>query len=61
MNPKDGYNTFDVIALLDTFLGLLNYGKNTLQHKDQSVINQKLDLLLEKVDQLKGGLTSGKD
>lgn len=61
MNPEDKYNPFDVIALFNTFLGLLNYEKNTLQHKDQDVISQKLDLLLEKVDQLKGGLTGGKD
>lgn len=61
MSPEDRYNPFDVIALFNAFLGLLNYEKNTLQHKEQDVLSQKLDSLLEKVEQLKGGLTDGKD
>lgn len=59
-NPNE-YGSFDVIALFNTLLGLMNYEKNTAQHREQDTIIQKLDTILERLDKLEGGTTVGKE
>lgn len=48
-NPNE-YDPFDVIALFNTFLGLLNYDKNTSQHREQDQMQEKLDNVLNKLE-----------
>ena len=48
-NPNE-YDPFDVIALFNTFLGLLNYNKNTSQHREQDLMQRKLDSILDKLE-----------
>ena len=59
-NPNE-YYLFDVIALFNTFLGLMNYEKNTSQHREQDTIIQKLDTILDRLEKLEGGTTVGKE
>lgn len=53
MGGQDG--TLDALAWFGTFLGLANFDKNTAQHNEQQVIQQKLDLILAKLDALERG------
>lgn len=48
-NPNE-YDPFDVIALFNTFLGLLNYDKNTSQHQEQGQMQEKLNSILNKLE-----------
>lgn len=48
-NPNE-YDPFDVMALFNTFLGLLNYDKNTSQHHEQDQMQEKLDNILNKLE-----------
>lgn len=59
-NPNE-HDPFDVIVLFNTLLGLMNYDKNTAQHREQDIIIQKLGTILEKLDKLEGGTTVGKE
>lgn len=61
MTSPNEYDPFDVIALFNTVLGLMNYEKNTAQHREQDIINQKLDTILDKLSKLEGGTTIGKE
>ncbi|MGN1301218.1 MAG: hypothetical protein ACI4U9_01650 [Clostridia bacterium] len=36
-----------IISLFNTFLGIINYEKNTAQHKEQDEIQAKLDEILK--------------
>lgn len=55
INPNE-YDPFDVIALFNTFLGLLNYDKNTSQHQEQDQMQRKLDNILDKLETLERGI-----
>lgn len=59
MFNNDGYDTFDAIALFNTFLGLLNYDKNSAQHEEQNEMQVKLDAILLKVENLERMITDG--
>lgn len=59
-NPNE-YDPFDVVVLFNTLLGLINYDKNTAQHREQDIIIQKLNTILERLDKLEGGTTIGKE
>lgn len=50
MINSNEYGPFDVIALFNTFLGLLNYDKNTSQHQEQDQMQKKLDSILDKLE-----------
>lgn len=57
MTTQNGYDPFDAIALFNTILGLINIEKNSAQKREQEVMVQKLDLILEKLEKLEGGNT----
>jgi hypothetical protein len=59
MINNNGYDTFDAIALFNTFLGLLNYDKNSAQHEEQNEMQVKLDAILLKVENLERMITDG--
>lgn len=50
MNGQDG--NLDALAWFGTFLGLANFDKNSAQQEDQKAMQQKLDLILAKLDAL---------
>lgn len=54
MSKQEQYDPFDIVALFNTYLGIVNYGKNTAQRKEQEVIKGKLDEILLKLDKLGG-------
>lgn len=58
MTGPNEYDPFDIIALFNTFLGLLNYDKNTSQHKEQDQMQEKLDNILYKLEILERRLSS---
>ncbi len=58
MTGPNEYDPFDVIALFNTFLGLLNYDKNTSQHKEQDQMQEKLDNILNKLEILERRISS---
>jgi hypothetical protein len=56
MSKQEQYDPFDIVALFNTYLGIVNYAKNTAQRKEQEVIKGKLDEILLKLDKLGGNL-----
>lgn len=60
MSKQEQYDPFDIVALFNTYLGIVNYEKNTAQRKEQEVIKGKLDEILLKLDKL-GGNLNGKN
>ncbi len=50
MINSNEYDPFDTIALFNTFLGLLNYNKNISQHREQDLMQGKLDNILDKLE-----------
>lgn len=56
MSKQEQYDPFDIVALFNTYLGVVNYEKNTAQRKEQEVIKGKLDEILLKLDKLGGNL-----
>lgn len=50
MTNSNEYDPFDTIALFNTFLGLLNYNKNISQHREQDLMQGKLDSILDKLE-----------
>lgn len=56
MSKQEQYDPFDIVALFNTYLGIVNYEKNTAQRKEQEVIKGKLDEILLKLDKLGGNL-----
>lgn len=56
MSKQEHYDPFDIVALFNTYLGIVNYEKNTAQRKEQEVIKGKLDEILLKLDKLGGNL-----
>lgn len=52
MTNSNEYSPFYVISLFNTFLGLLNYDKNTSQHREQDLMQEKLDNILNKLETL---------
>lgn len=60
MSNQEQYDPFDIVALFNTYLGIVNYEKNTAQRKEQEVIKGKLDEILLKLDKL-GGNLNGKN
>lgn len=58
MTGPNEYDPFDVIALFNTFLGLLNYDKNTSQHREQDQMQEKLDNILNKLEILERRISS---
>lgn len=58
MTGPNEYDPFDAIALFNTFLGLLNYDKNTSQHREQDQMQEKLDSILNKLEILERRLSS---
>lgn len=61
MNSQENYDSFAVVALFNTFLGLFNAERNTQQYEIQNLINQKLDSILGKLDTMEGGNNFDKD
>lgn len=61
MSKQEQYDPFDIVALFNTYLGIVNYEKNTAQRKEQEVIKGKLDEILLKLDKLEGGTIVGKE
>lgn len=61
MTNEGLYDPFDVIALFNTLLGIMNYGKNTAQHEEQESMQSKLDLILAKLNTLEGGTKVGEN
>ena len=60
MSNQEQYDPFDIVALFNTYLGIVNYEKNTAQRKEQEIIKGKLDEILLKLDKL-GGNMDGKN
>lgn len=60
MSKQEQYDPFDIVTLFNTYLGIVNYEKNTAQRKEQEVIKGKLDEILLKLDKL-GGNLNGKN
>lgn len=56
MSKQEQYDPFDIVALFNTYLGIVNHEKNTVQRKEQEVIKGKLDEILLKLDKLGGNL-----
>ena len=56
MSKQEQYDPFDIVALFNTYLGIVNYEKNTAKRKEQEVIKGKLDEILLKLDKLGGNL-----
>lgn len=56
MSKQEQYDPFDIVALFNTYLGIVNYEKNIAQRKEQEVIKGKLDEILLKLDRLGGNL-----
>ena len=52
MTNSNEYSPFYVVSLFNTFLGLLNYDKNTSQHREQDLMQEKLDNILNKLETL---------
>lgn len=52
MTNSNEYSPSYVISLFNTFLGLLNYDKNTSQHREQDLMQEKLDNILNKLETL---------
>lgn len=50
MTNLNEYDPFDVIVLFNTFLGLLNYDRNTSQHREQNQMQGKLNNILNKLE-----------
>lgn len=53
MDSQDG--TLDALAWFGTILGIANFDKNTSQYTEQKIMNQKLDLIIAKLDALERG------
>jgi hypothetical protein len=59
MLNDNGCDPFDYIALFNTFMGLLNYEKNTDQHKEQGEMQEKLDRVLTKLERIERVISDG--
>lgn len=48
----ENQNPFDLIAIFNTYLGLTNMEKNTISQVHSQKIEDKVDLILERLDNI---------
>lgn len=58
MGNGENINGVDAIALFNTFLGLTNMEKNTASQEHSKILEDKMDMVLEKLERLDGLMIS---